>query len=130
MSTVTNPNAGVSGITATEPVAWARLDVPIRVEADGTRRVGRTRVTLDVLLGKYQLGETPESLVQAFPTLRLDEVYAVIAWYLANREEVDAYLAQRQQEGEELRRKIEAVQGSSEGLLARLRERLAERRNA
>jgi hypothetical protein len=37
-------------------------------------------------------GESPESIAQNFPLLSLEQVYGAIAFYLANRELVDAYL--------------------------------------
>ena len=105
-----------------------RLDVPIQIEADGTRRIGKTRVTLDVMLGAYKLGESPEQIVRSFPSLNLAEVLAVLAWYVNNRTEVDGYLAARERAAAELRKEIEQRQGSSEGLKAKLVARMAERK--
>jgi hypothetical protein len=53
----------------------------------------------------------------------LEEVYAVIAYYLQNRSEVDEYVRQVEIEGERIRREIEAQQPA----LAGLRERLLNR---
>ena len=39
-------------------------------------------------------GETAESITQSFPVLTLEQVYGALAFYLANRAEVDAYLQQ------------------------------------
>jgi uncharacterized protein (DUF433 family) len=104
------------------PIPEFRL--PLACEADGTVRVGGTRVTLDTLIGFYLQGESPEQLAENFSTLELADIHAVIAFYLRNRQQVDDYLAQRQVEAEELRRKIEADLNSSS-----LRERLLARRS-
>ena len=36
---------------------------------------------------------SPESIVQSFPLLTLEQVYGALAFYLANRAEIDTYLA-------------------------------------
>jgi len=38
--------------------------VPLRAEADGTLRVGETRVTLDIIIAAFRQGMSPEELVQ------------------------------------------------------------------
>jgi uncharacterized protein (DUF433 family) len=99
---------------------------PLRVDARGAVRVGATRVSLDTVVGAFQNGCTAEEIVIKYPTLELADVYAVIAYYLRHREEVEAYLDQRRTEAAELRAKIEARfprVGIRERLLAR-RERL------
>ena len=103
------------------PIPDFRL--PLTCDADGTVRVGGTRVTLDTLIGFYLQGETPEQLSENFPTLKLADIHAVIAFYLGNRRQVDDYLAQRKAEAHELRRKIE-----SDWRMSHLRERLLARR--
>lgn len=78
--------------------------VPLRVWEDGSIRVGGTRVTLETVLGEFIDGATPEHIVLSFDTLRLADVYAVIAHYLRNKEEIDAYLEGRRRLGEEARK--------------------------
>ena len=98
------------------------LEVPLRRDDDGTLRVGRTRVTLETVVAVFNRGATPEEIVQRFPTLDLADVYAVAAYYLHNRGEVDAYLQQQQIEAEVVRREIERrfdPAGLRERLLAR-----------
>ncbi len=41
------------------------------------------------------MGQPPEQIVQAYDVLKLADVYAVIADYLALRAEIDAYLDAR-----------------------------------
>ena len=70
--------------------------VPLKIDMDGTWRVGDTRILLDLVIHAFNAGRTPEEIVQSYDTLHLDEVYAVLAYYLSHRAEVDAYL-QRQE---------------------------------
>ena len=67
--------------------------LPLRVEENGTVRIGRTRVTLDLLIEALESGDSPEEIVHHIPTLDLGDVYAVLAFYLHHRAEVAAYLA-------------------------------------
>lgn len=62
--------------------------------------VSGTRVSLDSVVYAFRNGESPESVAQSFPVLTLEQVYGAIAYYLAHREEIDAYLqrAERQYE--------------------------------
>jgi uncharacterized protein (DUF433 family) len=73
----------------------------------GAMRIGGTRVTLDSVVCAFNQGCTANDIQRKFPTLSLAEIYAVVAYYLRHREEIDAYLAQRQAEAEELRREFE-----------------------
>jgi uncharacterized protein (DUF433 family) len=99
---------------------------PFRVEEDGTVRVGKTRVTLDIVIGAYNRGDTAEDIYRKFTTLKLADIYAVLAYYLRHPMEVDAFLAERAREAEEIRRQIEEIcppDGFRERLLARWAER-------
>jgi len=48
-----------------------------------------------------QDGATPETIVQRYSTLALPDVYAVLAYYLRHPNEVEEYLARREQKAEE-----------------------------
>ena len=65
--------------------------------------VGATRVTLDSVVARFDAGATPEEIVQQFPSLDLAEVYAVVAYVLGNRAEVDEYLEARARAAETIR---------------------------
>src|SRR3954465_15973830 len=80
---------------------------PLRVEEGGAVRVGKSRVSLDLIVEQYENGMTPEDMVRAYDTLVLADVHAVIAYYLRHREEVRAYLKRRGEEAQALRAKIE-----------------------
>jgi uncharacterized protein (DUF433 family) len=67
-------------------------------------RVAGSRVSLDSLVHAFLGGQSPEGIVDSFPTLSLEQVYGAITFYLSNRDEIDAYLKQGEEEFEELRR--------------------------
>lgn len=67
----------------------------IRHDTDGVLRIGQTRVTLDTVITAFDLGATPEQIVQQFPSLSLAQVYASISIYLHNRDELDSYFKER-----------------------------------
>lgn len=98
--------------------------VPLTTNEHGVMRVGDTRVPLDTVIFSFNQGSTPEEIVADYSTLDLSDVYAVIAYYLQNRTEVDDYLKRRQVERDEVRREMEVrfpQAGLRERLLARRR---------
>ena len=54
-----------------------------------------SRVALDYVVREYWNGEPPESIRQHFPTLTLEQVFGALAFYLANKDEVDASIRER-----------------------------------
>ncbi len=96
--------------------------VPLAMDVDGVIRVGKTRVTLDTVIAAFLDGATPEEIVQQYPSLLLADVYAVIAYYLRRRSEVEEYLRRRREQAEKVRRENESCfdpSGIRERLLAR-----------
>ncbi|MGD1931565.1 MAG: DUF433 domain-containing protein [Leptolyngbyaceae cyanobacterium] len=55
--------------------------------------IQNSRISLDSVVYAFQNGLSPESIVQSFPLLTLEQVYGAIAFYLANQADIDAYLA-------------------------------------
>lgn len=85
------------------------MTIPLRTDEHGTIYVSNTRVTLDSIVNFYLQGESPEDLHQGFPTIPLSDIYAVIAYYLANRDEANAYLKRRNDEAQRIRQEIEVA---------------------
>lgn len=81
--------------------------VPLRLDEDGTVRVGNTRITLDLIVEQYENGMTPEDMVRAYDTLKLADVYGVLAYCLRHPTEVGTYLGRREKDATELQAKIE-----------------------
>ena len=82
--------------------------VPLRTGDEGVIYVSNTRITRDTVLARYSQGDSPEAIQTGFPTLPLTDIYAVIAYYLAHRDAVDAYLNRRDEAAERIRQNIEA----------------------
>ena len=78
-------------------LAFGAEPLPLRADSDDVLRVGETRVTLDTVIGAFDTGATPEEIALRFDSLRLDDIYLVLGYYLRHRAEVDEYLAQRHQ---------------------------------
>lgn len=72
-------------------------------DREGCYRMIGKRVSLDSIVYAFLTGQSPESIVQSFPVLTLEEVYGAIAFYLANRTAIDTYLAEGEQLFETLR---------------------------
>ena len=58
----------------------------------GRLRVDGTRVTVLQIAALYKRGESAEEIAQNFPQLNLSQVYAALAYYHANRAEIDQEL--------------------------------------
>lgn len=71
------------------------VSIPIREDKEGVLRVGHSQVTLDLVIGAWKLGESPESIQRSFNTLKLADIYTVIAYYLQHQMEVEEYLTGR-----------------------------------
>ncbi len=69
----------------------------------GEIRLTGHRIDLMHVVEDYNDGLSAEDLVVQFPTLSLDQINTVLAFYHANKAAVDAYVAQCQAEIEHLR---------------------------
>ena len=83
-------------------------EVPLTQWQEGTIRVIGSRVTLDTIIGRMQVGDTPEEIHEGFPTVTLAQINRIIEWYLNNQIEADEYLKERYIEGERLRKEIQS----------------------
>ena len=102
-------------VIATQPI-------PLETNADGVVQVGKTRVTLDTVISSFKQGMTAEEIIYSYPPLKLADVYATIAFYLNNQEEVELYLQERRKKSQEVRKMNEKkfeMQDLRKRLLAR-----------
>ena len=60
--------------------------------------IAGSRVSLDSVVYAFLRGESPEGILESFPALSLEQVFGALAFYLANRESVDAYLLEAKAE--------------------------------
>ncbi len=72
-------------------------DYVVKLE-NGAYRIANTKVSLDSVIYDFKQGKTPEQIVISFPTLKLEQVYGAIAFYLQNRQDIDEYLKQSEAE--------------------------------
>ena len=83
-------------------------DIPPLCQAeDGIIRVSGTRIPLERVVRAFRSGATPEQITQDFDVLTVEDVYAVVNYYLHHRSEVDAYLAAAEQDAVKTRAEIE-----------------------
>ncbi len=98
--------------------------VPLRTDPDGVVRSRKTRVTLETVIGSFLDGATAEEIASQYPSVELADVYAVIAYYLRRKQEIDAYLLRQQEIANKIRTQNELrfdPTGVRERLLARHR---------
>jgi uncharacterized protein (DUF433 family) len=100
-------------------------DEYLDVHAPDDIRIKGTRVGIEHLLTAYMAGSLPEEICLEFPTVTLEQVHGVIAWYLRNRAEADAYLRRWEAQARQARR--QQARGDQSEVVRRLRESAAER---
>lgn len=61
---------------------------------DGGYWVKGTRVSLDSIVHSFRRGSSPESIMQSFPLLTLEQVYGALTYYLAHQSAIDSYLTE------------------------------------
>ena len=108
------------------------MTVPLTTTEFGTIRVGRSRVSLDSVVHHYEQGASAERIAESFPSLDLADIYAVIAYYLANRESVEEYMRRQEVEADELQQRIESdptQKKATNQLRERIRARWAARQS-
>jgi len=74
-------------------------------QRDGGYFIKGTRVSLDSVVYAFLRGESPEGIADSFPVLQLEDIFGGLAFYMANRESLDRYLAEGRREFEALRQR-------------------------
>ena len=70
----------------------------------GTPHIAGTGVTVRTIARWYQLGMSAEEIASQIPHLNLGQVYAALAYYHANRSEMDAEMAAEEAESDRIER--------------------------
>ena len=70
----------------------------------GRPRIAGTGVTVQRIAGWYKLGLTPEEIADRIGHLTLAQVHAALAYYHANRDEIEAAIRAEEVEAERLKR--------------------------
>ena len=68
----------------------------------GRLRIEGTRITVNQIVVLYKQGYSPEEIAEQYPHLTLAQVYTALAYYHANREEIEMALAAERSEAERL----------------------------
>ena len=71
---------------------------------DGGYYVAGSRVSLASIIHEYRDGAAPETIRQNFPTLSLEQIHGVIAFYLGHQQEAETYLSELEKKWDELER--------------------------
>jgi len=88
--------------------------VPLVQWENGSVRVQNSRVTLETIVHRMQMGNTAEEINDSFPTVSVTQIKEILAWYFDNKADADQYLQEVEEEGERLRRLIESQPGYKE----------------
>ena len=59
----------------------------------GRPRIAGSGVSVRRIAGWYKMGRSPEEIADQYGNLSLGQVYAALAYYYVNRDEIDAELA-------------------------------------
>ena len=84
---------------------------------NGEYYVAGTRVPVECVVEEFRRGSAPETVLEAYPVLTLEQVYGTIACYLGRRQELDEHFRVVDKE-------YEQFQAAQTPVSADLRERL------
>jgi uncharacterized protein (DUF433 family) len=73
----------------------------------GRIRIDGTRITVHRIATLYRQGQTAEEIAQCYPHLALSQIYAALAYFHANRHEIEAELATDDAEYDELKQRTD-----------------------
>ena len=100
--------------------------VPLSTDPAGIVRIAGTRIPLETVVDAFKRGATAEQIVYDYSSLALEDVYAVITYYLQHRDDVEKYLAERQAAARVVREEMQQ-RFDSRGIRDRLLARRAKR---
>lgn len=67
-------------------------------------RLKGTRIGIETILYDFiHRSQTPEAIMQSYPSLTLEQVYATITYYLHNKEKISTYLTEWIEHGQQMR---------------------------
>lgn len=104
-------------------------NVPLTLTEDGRIRVSGSGVALESVVYQYQQGNSAESILESFPSLKLADIHAVISYYLNHRDQVDEYLHDQEKKARAVREDIES-NPAYKARVGELRARIKSRDNS
>lgn len=69
----------------------------------GRLRIDGTRLTVNQIVAMYRSGDSAEQIAAQYPHIDVGQIYAALAYYHANRSEVEQELADELSESERLK---------------------------
>jgi len=72
----------------------------------GRIRLDGTRITVHRIAALYKQGHQPEEILQTYPHLALSQVYTALAYFHANRAEIEQALVNADAEYEDLKQEL------------------------
>ena len=72
----------------------------------GSPHIAGTGVLVRTIVRWYKVGLSPEEIAAEYPHLDLAQVYAALAYYHANREEMEAHMAAEQAASDKLEQEV------------------------
>lgn len=72
----------------------------------GRLRIDSTRITVNQIVVWYKQGHSAEEIAEQYPQLSMAQVYTALAYYHANRGEIDADLMAEKLEAEHLEQQL------------------------
>ena len=61
-------------------------------QREGGYYIAGSRVSIESIVYAFLRGESAEAIAESFPAVTLEQVYGALAFYLAQRSKIDAYL--------------------------------------
>jgi uncharacterized protein (DUF433 family) len=99
--------------------------VPLTKDEQGTLYVESTRLPLELIINDYRRGNSAEQIASNYAGLSLSAVYSVLAYYHANRVELDRYVDEKNNQLKNLHDQVERDFPAQT-----MREEIKRRRNA
>ena len=96
-------------------------NVPLVRLENGAVRVRNSRVTLETIVIRSQMGDSIARIHSGFPTVSVSQIKEILAWYHAHKADVNEYLRQIEVEWEKGRQWAESQPGYKESREKRIR---------
>lgn len=88
--------------------------VPLVQLENGAVRVRNSRVTLETIVHRMQMGDSVEEIHDSFPTVSVTQIKEILDWYFDNKADANEYLQEVEELAERLRQLAESQPGYKE----------------
>jgi uncharacterized protein (DUF433 family) len=94
--------------------------IPLVQNEAGDMYIEGSRVFLEHVVEKFNAGKTPDEIQQDYPSLTLADIYAVVAYYLRHRQDVDDYVQRQAQRSKDMASMVASYGSSSSSVRAKV----------